>query len=130
MKRNAKTRKGLRRIDLTIYVNGESGPVERGTTAWVDKRYPGLAIHDAYELPVKDWRVTHIASGMVVATLPTEDAARAALEPLSKLADWTQPKEAVIPADPHEWRYLKVCINSVVTHVTDRINHRRTALPA
>ena len=83
MKRNAKTRKGLQRIDLTIYVNGESGPVERGTTAWVDKRYPGLAIHDAYELPVKDWRMTHIASGMVVATLPTEDAARPPLNPLT-----------------------------------------------
>ena len=103
MRRNAKTRKGLQRIDLTIYVNGQSGPVERGTTAWVDKRYPGLAIHDAYECPLRIGDVTHIASGMVVATLPTEDAARAALEPLSKLADWTQPKEVVIPADPHEW---------------------------
>ena len=74
--------------------------------------------------------MTHIASGMVVATLPTEDAVRAALEPLSKLADWTQPKEVVIPADPREWHYLKTCINSIVTHITDRINQQRTAAPA
>ena len=32
MKRRAKTRKGLQRIDLTIHVNGKSGPVEGGTT--------------------------------------------------------------------------------------------------
>ena len=64
---------------------------------------------------------------MVVATLPTEDAVRAALEPLSKLADWTQPKELVIPADPCEWHYLKECIDSIVTHVTDGINNRHTA---
>ena len=71
MKRNAKTRQGTpAHLTLTIYVQWrEWGQANCGTpTAWVDKRYPGLAIHDAYELPVRAIRgVTHIASGMVVA---------------------------------------------------------------
>ena len=118
MNRNAKCKR-LRRIELTIPVANELGDVaQRTVTAWVDKRYPDLAIQEAWELlPVEQWEVTHVASGRIIATLPSEATARAALAPLSKLLDWTQPAEAIVPAEPGEWRWLKQRIAMIVEHI-------------
>ena len=118
MNRNAKC-KGLRRVELTIPVANELGDVaQRTVTAWVDKRYPDLAIQEAWELlPVEQWEVTHVASGRIVARLPSEATARAALAPLSKLLDWTQPAEAIVPAEPGEWRWLKQRIAMIVERI-------------
>ena len=111
--------KGLRRVELTIPVaNGPGDVAQRIVTAWVDKQYPGLAIQQAWELlPVERWEITHIASGRIIASLPNEALARAALAPLSALLDWTQPAEAIVPAEPGEWRWLKQRIAQIVEHV-------------
>jgi hypothetical protein len=121
MKRNAKC-KGFRRVELTIPIANGPGDVEQRTvTAWVDKRYPGLAIQQAWELlPVERWEITHVASGRIIASLPSEAMARAALAPLSKLLDWTRPAEAIVPVEPGEWRWLKQSIAQIVEHIKAR----------
>jgi hypothetical protein len=121
MKRNTKC-KGLQRVELTIPVANEPGDVAQQTvTAWVDKRYPGLAIQQAWELlPVERWEVTHVASGRIVVSLPSEAMARAALAPLSELLDWTQPVEAIVPVEPGEWRWLKQRIAQIVERIKTR----------
>ena len=121
MKRNTKC-KGLRRVELTIPVaNGPGDVVQQTATAWVDKRWPGLAIQEAWELlPVERWEVTHVASGRIIASLPSEAMARAALAPLSELLDWTRPAEAIVPVEPGEWRWLKQRIAQIVEHIKAR----------
>jgi len=121
MKRNTKC-KGLRPVELTIPVsNGPGDVAQRTVTAWVDKRFPGLAIQQAWELlPVERWEVTHVASGRIIASLPNEAMARAALASLSELLDWTQPVETIVPVEPGEWRWLKQRIAQIVERIKAR----------
>ena len=64
-------------------------------TAYADDRFPGLAIHGPWELGTDDWRITHVPSGLIIATLPTRAAATAALELIGKLQDWNRPQAEV-----------------------------------
>jgi hypothetical protein len=104
-------------ITIRTYDCERSTQEERGVTAYTDDRFPGLAIHGPWELGTDEWRVTHIPSGLIVATLPTRAAATAALETIAKLQDWNRPQANVIPVEPGERTWLKANIATAVHEV-------------
>ena len=110
-------------ITIRVYNRDRHVEEERTVTAYADDRFPGLAIHGPWELSSDDWRITHVPSGLIIATLPTRAAATAALEIIGKLQDWNRPQADVTPAEPGEWRWLKTSIAAAV----ERVNNNRAA---
>ena len=110
-------------ITIRTYNRERQAEVEHPMTAYADDRFPGLAIHGPWELGSDDWRITHVPSGLIIATLPTRAAATAALEMIGKLQDWNRPQADVTPAEPGEWRWLKTSIAAAV----ERVNNDRAA---
>ena len=93
-------------------------------TAYADDRFPGLAIHGPWELGSDDWRITHVPSGLIIATLPTRAAATAALEIIGKLQDWNRPQAEVAGyGDKGMTRWLRTSIAAAV----ERVNSDRAA---
>ena len=86
-------------------------------TAYADDRFPGLAIHKAWDFFDDNWRVTHVPSGLTIATLPTRAAATIALEAIGRLQDWNRPQEAVVPAEPGEFRWLRTSIAGAISRI-------------
>jgi len=86
-------------------------------TAYVDDRFPGLAIHEARDFFDDNWRVTHVPSGLTIATLLTRVAATTALEAIGRFQDWNRPKEAVVPAEPGEFRWLRASIAGAISRI-------------
>ena len=82
-------------ITIRVYNRERQAEVEHPMTAYADDRFPGLAIHGPWELGSDDWRITHVPSGLIVATLPTRAAATAALEIIGPLQDWNRPQAEV-----------------------------------
>jgi len=110
-------------ITIRVYNRERGEEEERAVTAYADDRFPGLAIHGPWELDADDWRITHVPSGLITATLPTRAAATAALEMIGKLQDWNRPQADVTPAEPGQWRWLKTSIAAAV----ERVNSDRAA---
>ena len=108
----------MKRIDLDIQVVystlSEQTHGERTVTAYTDWRYPGLAVHKAWSLGSDAWEVTHIQSGLRIASLPSKAAAIRVLPLLSKFLDWSQRATDIVPAEPGEYRWLKTAIESIV----------------
>jgi len=97
---------------------------EHSITAYADDRFPGLAIHAPWDFFTDTWRVTHVPSGLAVATLPTRAAATAALEIIGQIQDWTRPQEEVAAhGETGRLRWLKASIAAAV----ERVNSDRTA---
>ena len=110
-------------ITIRIYNRERRAEEERTVTAYADDRFPGLAIHGPWDLTSDDWRITHVPSGLIIATLPTRAAATAALEMIGTLQDWNRPQAEVVPAESGEWRWLKTSIAAAV----ERVNNDRAA---
>ena len=106
----------MKRIDLDIHVKGENGnPAVRTVAAFTDKRCPGLAIHAAWESNVHEWRVSHVASGLVVASVLTKTDAQAAMLEIGAIQDWTRPlAEVAAHGEPGQMRWLKATIAAIV----------------
>jgi hypothetical protein len=115
----------MKEIDIIIRVHNRErhAEEERAVTAYAYGRFPGLAIHGPWELGTDDWRITHVASGLIVAILPTRAAATAALQLIGPLQDWSRPQAEVVPAEPGQWRWLKTSIAAAV----ERVNSDRAA---
>jgi len=109
----------MRETEITILVYNRERRAEeqRAVTAYADDRFPGLAVHGPWELTDDEWRVTHVPSGLIVASLPTRAAATAALEMIGKLQDWNRPQADVVPTEPGQWRWLKTSIAAAVERV-------------
>jgi len=109
----------MREIEITIRVYNREHRAEedRTVTAYADARFPGLAVHGPWELTDDEWRVTHVPSGLIVASLPTRAAATAALESIGNLQDWNRPQADVTPVEPGEWRWLKTGVAAVAERV-------------
>jgi hypothetical protein len=110
-------------ITIRTYNRERFTEEENPVTAYADDRFLGLAIHGPWELGNDDWRITHVPSGLIIATLPTRAAATAALEMIGKLQDWNRPQAEVVPAEPGQWRWLKTSIAAAV----ERVNSDRAA---
>ena len=110
-------------ITIRTYNRERQAEQEHPVTAYADDRFPGLAIHGPWEIGSDDWRITHVPSGLIIATLPTRAAVTAALEMIGKLQDWNRPQADVTPAAPGEWRWLKTSIAAAV----ERVNSDRAA---
>ncbi len=117
MKTKTRTLKCIR-IDAPFYDLG--GTISnREVAAWVDNRYPALAIQETCDLESPGaWDVAQVNSGQLIARLPSKAAAQAALEPLSKLLDWHQPAWAIVPANPGELRFLRTSIMAIVAQIS------------
>lgn len=77
------------------YDSGEQSSRPAQTTAAV----PGLALTEEWHrgLPTSRWVITHIGSGeLMVASMPLRQA-RVKLLKLAGFADWTLPREELIP---------------------------------
>jgi hypothetical protein len=62
-----------------VTIRRDSGLPEQTVTGWQHRCCPGLAIHPALHDTHGRWTVTHLASGLSIATLPNrEQAARCA----------------------------------------------------
>jgi len=111
----------MREIEITIKttLSAKCRAIdEHPTTAYADDRFPGLAIHGPWELFADDWRITHVPSGMVVASLPTRAAATAALEIIGPIQDWTRPQaEVAAHGEPGKARWLKARVAAAVEQV-------------
>lgn len=109
----------MKEITITIrtYNRERCAQEERAVAAYTDERFPGLAIHGPWELGTEDWRVTHVPSGLIVATLPTRAAATVALEIIGQIQDWNRPQAEIIPVEPGERAWLKGSISNAVEHV-------------
>lgn len=115
-------------INIRTYNRERCTEEVRAVFAFTDPRFPGLAIHGPWELRIGDWRVTHIPSGLIVATLPTRAAATAALEIIGKLQDWNRPQEEVAGyGQEGKTRWLRTNIAAAVETVN---NDRAAALKA
>lgn len=85
------------------------------------KQCPGLAIQEAWNLPQPErWEVIHVASGRIIAKLLTKDNAQACLELLSKLLDWTQPAESIVPAEEDKRRHLLAAIANIAAQFSGK----------
>ncbi len=104
-------------INIRTYNPERCTQEERCVPGFTDPRFPGLAVHGAWELTDHEWRVTHIPSGLIVATLPTRAAATAALGMIGALQDWNRPQADVIPVESGERAWLKVNIATIVQEV-------------
>jgi len=115
-------------ITIRTYNRERQAEQEHSITAYVDNRFPGLAIHGPWELGSDDWRITHVPSGLIVATLPTRAAATAALPIIGQIQDWNRP-QAVVAAhgEPGKARWLKAAVAAAVEQVN---SDRATALKA
>ena len=110
----------MKEVTVTIKttLNAKGGIDEHEITAYVDSRFPGLAIHPAWDFFVDDWRVTHIKSGMVVASLPTRAAATAALQQIGRLQNWDRPQEEVAAlGEQREARWLRTSVYGIVERI-------------
>ena len=110
----------MKEITITIrtYNRERQTQEEHPVTAYVDDRFPGLAIHGPWELGNDDWRVTHVPSGLATALLPTRAAATAALPLIGKLQNWNRPQEEVAGyGDKGMTRWLRVNLAAIVEHV-------------
>jgi hypothetical protein len=115
-------------ITVRVYNRDRRMEEERAVTAYADDRFPGLAIHGPWELTDDEWRVTHVPSGLIVATLPTRAAATAALEMIGRLQNWDRPQEEVAGyGDKGMTRWLRVNIAAAVEKIE---NDRAAALKA
>ena len=111
-------------ITIRVYNRERQAEVEHPMTAYADERYPGLAIHGPWELGSDDWRITHVPSGLIIATLPTRAAATAALEMIGKLQDWNRPQEEVAGyGEKGKTRWVRTSIAAAV----ERVNNDRAA---
>jgi len=116
----------MKRTEITIRVCNRERRAEEGrtVTAYADDRFPGLAIHGPWELTDDEWRVTHVPSGLIVASLPTRAAATAALEMIGTLQDWNRPlPEVAAHGEPGKARWLKPSVAAAV----ERVNSDRAA---
>jgi hypothetical protein len=113
-------------IKTTLNAKGEID--EHEITGYVDPRFPGLAIHPAWDFFLDDWAVTHIRSGMQVAKLPTRAAATAALQLIGRLQNWDGPQEEVAAlGEPREARWLRTSVYGIVERIK---SDRQAALSA
>ena len=80
----------------------------------VDPRCPGLAV---CRYPDTLWSVVHIASGEILATLPTRKAAAAILQKLVTLSVWSQPLNAYIHLDARGRNRLQDLIENMCRRV-------------
>jgi hypothetical protein len=110
----------MKEIEITIkvYNRDRCAEEERSMTAYADARYRGLAIHGPWALGEKDWRVTHVESGLAIATLPTRAAATAALPAIAALQDWSRPlPEVAAHGEPGRAKYLRAYVAAAVERV-------------
>jgi len=115
-------------ITIRTYNRERCVQEERSIFAYTDARFPGLAIHGPWELGIDDWRITHVPSGLIIATLPTRAAATAALEMIGRLQNWDRPQEEVAGyGDKGMTRWLRVNIAAAVEKIK---NDRAAALKA
>jgi len=111
-------------VTIRTYNRERHAEQEHPVTAYADDRFPGLAIHGPWELGSDDWRITHVPSGLIVATLPTRAAATTALEMIGKLQDWNRPQEDVAGyGEKGKARWLRTSIAAAV----ERVNSDRAA---
>jgi len=85
---------------------------QRDIAGFANPAVPGLAIHPSV-VEGAGWAITHVASGLVVASVGSKAKAARALPALGKLLDWNRPAHEIIPAEPGEWRYLKQRIHLI-----------------
>ncbi len=115
-------------INIRTYNRERCAEEEHSVFAYTDARFPGLAIHGPWELGPDDWRITHVPSGLITATLPTRAAATAALEMIGRLQNWDRPQEEVAGyGDKGMTRWLRVNIAAAVEKIK---NDRAVALKA
>ena len=111
-------------ITIRVYNRERQAEVEHPMTAYADDRFPGLAIHGPWELGSDDWRITHVPSGLIIATLPTRAAATVALEIIGPLQDWNRPQAEVAGyGEKGKARWLRTSIAAAV----ERVNNDRAA---
>jgi len=117
-------------ITIRVYNRDRQAEEERTVTAFADDRFPGLAIHGPWELNSDEWRITHVPSGLIIATLPTRAAATAALPIIGQIQDWNRPLPEVAAHDePGKARWLKAAVAAAVELVnSDRAAALRAAV--
>jgi len=117
-------------ITIRVYNRDRQAEEERTVTAFADDRFPGLAIHGPWELNSDEWRITHVSSGLIIATLPTRAAATAALPIIGQIQDWNRPLPEVAAHDePGKARWLKAAVAAAVELVnSDRAAALRAAV--
>jgi len=76
----------LATISVLVKPDGHAVTVE----AWIDPQWPGLAIHKTVLQP-RGWDITHVPSGLRIATLPSKAKAHTALPKIGALTDWDRP---------------------------------------
>ena len=111
-------------ITIRVYNRDRQAEEERTVTAFADDRFPGLAIHGPWELNSDEWRITHVSSGLIIATLPTRAAATAALPIIGQIQDWNRPlPEVAAHGEPGKARWL----NAAVAAAGEQVNSDRAA---
>jgi len=92
------------------------GPEGRTVTveAWIDPQWPGLAAHKTVLQP-SGWDITHVPSGLRIATLPSEARTHIALSKIGALTDWDRPADKLfLPYDPATRTYNPNAANALV----------------
>lgn len=81
-------------IDVTVYTGSGKNRVPAKETVPA-KRYGALALHKGYHAgPIKNWTVTHVATGLrVVGEIPLK-AAVAIIKDVKDLPEWNDPRLA------------------------------------